>query len=101
MWRKINNMSKTDDVQIYYADNGVIRQAVPVTPTDNNPIKQVVDVMKKVDLKSPEAKQNEISIKDKNGKRIKLDDEPVRTTYFRGVEDPNNNLRGVEDNKQK
>ncbi len=94
-------MSKTDDVQIYYADNGVVRQAVPVTPTNSNPIKQVVEVMKKVDLKSPEAKQNEVSIKDKNGKRIKLDDEPVRNTYFRGVEPMGNNFRGVEDNKQK
>ncbi|KKW10658.1 MAG: hypothetical protein UY49_C0017G0011 [Microgenomates group bacterium GW2011_GWC1_49_7] len=93
-------MGKASDVQIFYEDNGIMREATPVT--DINPIKQVVDVMKKVDLKSPDAQKNEVSIKDKNGKRIKLDDEPVRNTYFRGIEPSNNNtLKGVEQDKQK
>ena len=55
------------------------------TPESTNPIKQVVDVMKKVDTSGPEAKQNEVSITDKNGKRIKLDDEEVRFNYFKGT----------------
>lgn len=104
MCRKYNYMSKTNDaVQIFYQHNGVIRAAEPVQPATakSNPIKQVVDAMKKVDLKSPEAKLNEVSIKDKNGNRIKLDDEPVRTTYFRGVEPSGNYFRGVEEDKKK
>ncbi len=55
------------------------------TPESTNPIKQVVDVMKKVDTSGPEAKQNEVSITDKNGKRIKLDDEEARFNYFKGT----------------
>jgi len=94
-------MSKASKVQIFYAHEGIIREATPVTSEDSNPIKQVVDVMKKVDVSSPEAKQNEVSIQDKNGKRIKLDDEPVRNTYFRGVYMPRGNFRAVEDDKQK
>jgi len=49
-----------------------------------SPIKQIVDVMKKVDTKGPEAEKNEVSIKDKDGKRINLNDEDVRFDYFLG-----------------
>lgn len=95
-------MSKMPKVQILYSDEGTIREAIPVTTEnkDNNPIKQVIDVMKKVDTSAPDAKENEVSIKDKDGKRIKLDDEPVRNTYFRGVY-YGNNLRAVEQDKKK
>ena len=57
----------------------------PTAPEGTNPIKRVIDVMRKVDTKGPEAKQNEVSIKDRNGKRINLDDEDVKFNYFKGT----------------
>lgn len=54
-------------------------------PVKTNPVKQVVDVMKKIDTKSPDAAKNEKSIVDKNGKRINLNDEDVRFNYFKGT----------------
>ena len=53
-------------------------------PTNSSPIKQIVDVMKKVDVKSPDAAKNEKSIVDSKGKRINLNDEDVRFNYFSG-----------------
>jgi hypothetical protein len=55
------------------------------TPTKANPVKKVVDVMRKIDTKSPDAAKNEKSIVDKNGKRINLNDEDVRFNYFKGT----------------
>lgn len=63
---------------------GKSKPNTPSEPAKSNPIKQIVDVMKKVDTKGPEAKQNEVSIKDKDGKRINLNDEDVRFDYFKG-----------------
>lgn len=78
-------VTNPNDIQIFYkSDDGSVKEAVPV---NSKPIKEIVEVMKKVDTKSPESKQNEISIQDANGKRIKLDDQPVRNTYFKAVED--------------
>lgn len=78
-------MTKPNDLQNLRAkDNNVAKQNTPSAPA-NNPIKQIVDIMKKVDLKSPDAAKNEKSITDKNGKRINLDDEDVRFNYFKGV----------------
>jgi hypothetical protein len=54
-------------------------------PVKTNPVKQVVEVMRKIDTKSPEAAKNEKSIVDKNGKRINLNDEDVRFNYFKGT----------------
>ena len=70
----------------------------PTTPESTNPIKQVVDVMKKVETKGPEAKQNEVSIKDKNGNRIKLDDDEVRYNHFKGRFVRKNPATGEEEN---
>ncbi len=92
------NNNNPNDIQIFYkSDDGSIREA---TQIDSKPIKQIVDVMRKVDLKSPEAKKNEVSIKDNKGKRVKLDDQPIRTTYFRGVEPQNTTFKGVEQDKK-
>ena len=55
------------------------------TPAKGNPVKQVVDVMKKVNVKSPDAAKNEKSIVDKNGKRITLNEDEVRFDYFKGT----------------
>lgn len=74
-------MNKTNNSHTLQAT----KQNTPSTPESTNPIKQIVEVMQKVDTKSPEAKQNEVSIKDKNGNRIKLNDEEVRFDYFKGT----------------
>ncbi len=57
----------------------------PTAPENTNPIKRVIDVMRKVDTKGPEAKQNEVSIKDRDGKRINLNDEDVEFNYYKGI----------------
>jgi len=42
-----------------------------VTPS-NSVLKEIIDLLRLVDTKSPEAKQNETSISDNNGGRIML-----------------------------
>ena len=49
-----------------------------------NPVKEVVEVMRRVEVKTPDAAKNEKSIVDKDGKRITLNDEDVRFNYFKG-----------------
>ncbi len=49
-----------------------------------NPVKEVVEVMRRVEVKTPDAAKNEKSIIDKDGKRITLNDEDVRFNYFKG-----------------
>lgn len=51
-----------------------------VAPSNTKPINDVVSVMKRVDTSSPEARKNETSIKTPDGKRIKLNDDPVPTS---------------------
>ncbi len=63
---------------------GKTKSDTPSAPAKSNPIKQIVDVMKKVDVKSPDAAKNEKSIVDSKGKRINLNDEEVRFDYFKG-----------------
>lgn len=66
-------------------------------PIKSNPVKQVVDVMRKIDTKSPDAAKNEKSIVDKNGKRINLNDEDIRFNYFKGTferKNPTDNKNG-------
>jgi hypothetical protein len=63
------------------------------TPAKANPVKQVVDVMRKIDTKSPDAVKNEKSIVDKDGKRINLNDEEVRFDYFKGTFVPKNKAK--------
>ncbi len=72
----------------------------PTTPESTNPIKQVVDVMKKVETKGPEAKQNEVSIKDKNGNRIKLNDDEKRFDYFKGTFVPKKTVKNGENDQK-
>lgn len=50
-----------------------------------NPVKEVVEVMRRVEVKSPDAAKNEKSIVDKNGKRITLNEDEVRFDYFKGT----------------
>lgn len=70
--------------------NGDFKSAPPVANTsknakpNSNPVKQIVEVLKRVDLKNPDAAKNEISVIDKNGKRIKLTEDEVRFDYFKG-----------------
>ena len=64
---------------------GQVKFDKPNAPAKTNPIKQVVDVMRKVDVKSPDATKNEKSIVDKSGKRINLNDEDVRYDHFKGA----------------
>ncbi len=65
-------------------DNSITKQNKPSVPV-SNPIKQVVEVMRKVDLNSPDAAKNEKSIVDSKGKRINLDDEEAKFDYFKGA----------------
>lgn len=69
---------------LHASDKGTSKQNKPSVPV-SNPIKQVVEVMRKVDLNSPDAVKNEKSIVDSKGKRINLDDEEVRFDYFKGA----------------
>ena len=74
------NTNNPNDIQIFYkGEDGSVKEAIPV---NSKPIKQIVEVMKKVEVKSPEAKQNEVSIKDSNGKRIKLDDQQIKNNFI-------------------
>jgi hypothetical protein len=55
-------------------------QNLPIE-TEKSPdssVPQLVEVMKKVDIKSPEAKMNETSMSDGKGGRIKFNDQLVR-----------------------
>ena len=70
------------------------------TPTKANPVKQVVDVMRRIDTKSPDAAKNEKSIVDKNGKRINLNDEEVRFDYFKGTFVRKNPVSGEKQGKK-
>ena len=66
-------------------DKSTAKQNTPSAPVKTNPVNQVVEVMRKIDTKSPDAAKNEKSIVDKNGKRINLNDEDVRFNYFKGT----------------
>jgi hypothetical protein len=58
--------------------NGQDKQkATRDAPNQTKPINDIVSVMKRVDTSSPEARKNEVSIKTPDGKRIKLNDEPI------------------------
>ncbi len=88
MWRRfIKSMSTIN----YFTGNS--KPNAPSTPAKSNPIKQVVDIMRKVDVKSPDADKNEKSIVDKSGKRINLNDEEVRFNYFKGTFVKNGNKK--------
>ncbi|MBP9816286.1 hypothetical protein KBD09_03580 [Candidatus Woesebacteria bacterium] len=71
----------------------------PNTPVKTNPVNQVVEVMRKIDTKSPDAAKNEKSIIDKDGKRINLNDDEVRFDYFKGTFVPKN--KGKNENQGK
>lgn len=70
------------------------------TPTKTNPVNQVVEVMRKIDTKSPDAAKNEKSIVDKDRKRINLNDDEVRFDYFKGTFVPKNQAKGQKDGKK-
>lgn len=58
-----------------------------VMKNDNN-LPGFVRRLDSVNVKSPEAKQNETSMKDANGKRIIFNEEHLRNRTFKGVEVP-------------
>ncbi len=58
-----------------------------------NPVKEVVEVMRRVEVKSPDAAKNEKSIVDKNGKRITLNEDEVKFDYFKGTFVPTDNKK--------
>ncbi len=59
----------------------------PVVENDNS-LPEFVRHLDSVDIKSPEAKQNETSMKDAQGKRIIFNEEHLRHKTFKGIEIP-------------
>ena len=59
----------------------------PVVENDDN-LPEFVRHLDSVDVKSPEAKQNETGMKDAQGKRIIFNEEHLRHKTFKGIEVP-------------
>lgn len=67
MLQNLMNKRKTSNsLNILLKESEEISKALP----------SLVNLMQKVDIKSPDAVQNELSIADNNGDRIKLNREP-------------------------
>ncbi len=84
MWRRFSNYINTPN-DFHTNDKSATKQNTPTAPVKTNPVNQVVEVMRKIDTKSPDAAKNEKSIVDKDGKRINLNDDEVRFDYFKGT----------------
>lgn len=67
----------------------------PVGENDDN-LSEFIKHLDSVDVKSPEAKQNETGMKDAQGKRIIFNEEDLGRKTFKGIEPPLKTFKGIE-----
>lgn len=64
---------------------------------DADNLSEFVNHLDSVDVKNPEAKQNETGMKNAQGKRIIFNEENLRRKTFKGVEPRLRTFKGVEE----
>lgn len=80
--------------------DGRIKKIVPTnTPSseDGSNLSNFINHLNTVDDKNPEAKQNETSMKDAQGKRIIFNEENLRRKTFKGIEPRFRTFKGIEE----